>query len=139
MADSAEVDEAVIGRLVGDATLSSLMPDGVYFGVAKKSATRFVVVEQLTHDDNYMLGGEAYERFEYLVKAVEKNLSGLNVDNAAARIQTLLQDAPLTVTGYTLMRIQRTERVRYTEPDADNADARWQHSGGRFEAYVSPA
>jgi hypothetical protein len=59
------------------------------------------------------------------------------VKTAAARIHTLLQLGTLTATGYTLMRLARLERVRYTEVDEDT-DARWQHRGGHYEVMVSP-
>lgn len=136
--DSAEVDAALVAKLLADATLKAMVPDGIYVDVASKNATRFVVISQLAHDDNYMFGGEAYERFEYSVKAVDKNLSGINADNAAARIRTLLQDVTLTINGYTSMVVQRLERIAYREADADNADLRWQHRGGRYEILASP-
>lgn len=144
--DSANVDAAVIAKLVGDATLASLAPHGVYRDVAGsymdagtlKRATRFVVISQLAHDDNYEFQREAWERFEYLVKAVDYNKSPFNAQAAAQRIHVLLQDATLTITGYNQMVLQRTERVGFAEPDADNADARWQHWGGRYELLVSP-
>lgn len=136
----------MIAKLVGDSTLTSLMPHGVFFDVAgsymeagvMKRATRFVVVSQLAHDDNYEFNAEAFERFEYLVKAVDFNKSPINANAAAQRIRVLLQDATMTITGYTLMVSQRSERVRFAEADADDLDARWQHSGGRYEIFVSP-
>lgn len=137
MADTSAVDAAILAKLLGDSTLMALVPDGVYWDIAKSSATRFVIVSQLAHEDTYQLGGSAWEVGEYLVKAVIKETSGVDAKTAAARIHTLLQDASLTITGYGLMRIQRAERVRYTEID-DDADARWQHRGGRYSVWVTP-
>jgi hypothetical protein len=142
--DSSAVDTALVALLIGDATLTGLAPDGVYFNVAKKSATRFVLVSQMAHADDYQFGGSAFESFDYLVKAVtgptttDLNTSAGTIGAAAARIHVLLQDQPLTVAGYSLMRMQRTERVRYTEADADNVDARWHHRGGIYAVMVSP-
>jgi hypothetical protein len=139
MADSSQVDAAVIGRLLGDATLSSLMSDGVYWDVAAHGKTRFVIVSQVDHSDEPMLQGTAYERFLYLVKAVELSTSGANISAASARIQTLLHDATFAVTGYGLMVSRRVERVRYTEVDEVDRDIRWQHRGGQYEVMVSPS
>jgi hypothetical protein len=142
--DSSEVDAAVIAKLLGDTTLMALMPDGIYVDVAKSGLTKFIIVSQLAHEDVYMFQGSAYEAFEYLVKAVtgpsgtDLNTSGGSIKAAAARIHTVLQDATLTITGYKLMNIARAERIRYTEVDADNEDARWHHRGGRYAVMVSP-
>lgn len=124
--------------LVNDATLTALLPDGVYFDVAKKNATRFVIVSQLAHEDEYVFGGSAWEVFDYLVKAVVLSTSGADVKTAAARIHTLLQDALLAPVGYVPMRLQRVERVRFTEVD-DDSDSRWQHRGGRYAVMISPS
>lgn len=136
--DASDVDAALSSKLISDATLTALLPDGAYFDIAPQGKTRFVVLSLVSHDDAYMFGGSAMERFLYLVKAVALNTSGVNVATAAARIHTLLQDGALAPTGYTLMRLQRMERIRYTEVDEDS-DARWQHRGGHYEILVSPS
>lgn len=138
-ADSSEVDAALATKLLGDATLTSFMTDGVWFDQAKKDATKFVIISRLAHEDTYMLQGEAWERFLYLVKAVALETNGANVKQAAARIHTLLQDGTLSATGYTLMRMQRVESVRYTEVDEIDRDVRWQHRGGHYEVLVNPS
>ena len=138
MADPAEVDAAIVTHLANDATLAGLLPDGVYMDIAPSGKTQFVIVSLVIHEDNYMLGGEAFEKALYLVKAVDKSTSGSIAKAAAARIQTLLQDVPLTITGYTHMLTQREERVRYTEVDESEPDTRWQHRGGRYAVFVSP-
>lgn len=138
VADASEVDAAVSSTLVNDATLAALMTDGVYFDVAAHGLTKFVIVSLLAHEDAYLFGGSAWERFVYLVKAVALSSTGADVKTAAARIHTLLQDGSLSPTGYGLMRMQRLERVRYTEVD-DDTDQRWQHRGGQYEVLVQPS
>jgi len=138
MADSSEVDAALVNKLLSDAQLTALMPDGVYFGDANPGATKFVTIEQSEHTDEYEFQDEAWEIFSYQVKAVALSTSGGDVKAAAARIQQLLQDGSLTPTGYALMRMQRTRRIRYSEPDAVNVDLRWQHRGGLYEVRVIP-
>jgi hypothetical protein len=138
MSDSAEIDEALVGKLLGDATLAALMPDGIYRDIGGKSKTRFVIVTLMSALDTGEFGSRAFESPVYLVKAVEFGMSGLNADNAAARIDVLLDDGTLTITGYTLMKIHRIERVRYTEV-AEDSDARWQHSGGMYQIEAAPS
>ena len=101
MVNSSDVDAAVVQRLVTDPTLAALMPDGVWLNVARKDATRFVVLELLTHTDTYGFNFEAWELFGYQVKAVSLNSTGSDVNAAAARIRELLTDAvDMPIPGY---------------------------------------
>ena len=138
MAESSNVDAAVVGRLLNDAPLMSLMPDGVYWDLGVQGAIRFVVVSQAFHRDVPMQGGTAYEEFTYVVQAVELAKSGANIQAAAARINALLHDATFTITGYDLMCSQRIERLRVVIPDAEDPDKRWQYLGGSYQVSVSP-
>jgi hypothetical protein len=138
MADPAAVDAAVIAKLLADAPLMAMAVDGVWFDFAKHGAQRFVIVSQLDHADTDSFNASAFEEFEYLVKAVVLSTTGVDVQTAAGRIHAALQDALLTPVGYTTMRCRRVGRVRFSEPDDDNLDARWQHAGGRYSVWVSP-
>ena len=139
MADTSEIDAAVIAKLAGDATLLALMTDGVFMDIAPAGKTKFVIVSQSTHADDYVFEGGAFEDVTYLVKAVENSASGLTVKTAAARIHTLLQDVQLTITGYKHCLTRRSERIRYTEVDEVDGNIRWQHRGGRYAVVVSPS
>lgn len=145
MSDASSVDAALFAKLGGDSTLLAYVPDGVYRDVAKHGATRFVIVTQMAHRDEYVqadAGRSALEMFVYLVKAVMKGTSGTaattNLSAAAARIHTLLQDGTLSPTGYRLLRMQRAERIAYTEDD-QASDDRWMHRGGLYEVVVEPS
>jgi hypothetical protein len=138
MVDGSEVDAALLAILQGDATLSALMPDGIWFDVANPGATRFVIVAQLAEADEPMFGATAFESYTYLVKAVAPGKSAKDtVLPAARRIRELLDGALLTPDGYGDMRCARIERVRYSELDEIN-DVRWHHRGGHYEVIVSP-
>jgi hypothetical protein len=141
MANPAAIYTALAAKALADAPLMALMPDGVYRDIAASGKTRFIIISKASDFRAYMFGGVAYEEVTYLVKAVEFGTSGTNAANAAARILTLLQDGTLTITGYTLMRMQLAEdggMVEYVEPDEANLDARWQHRGWNFDITVSP-
>lgn len=138
MSDSSEIDAAIVAKLVNDAPLMALMTDGVYFDIAAKSKTKFVIVSLLSALDVGMFRGRAYETPIYLVKAVALSTTGADVKAAAARIDALLEQGTMSVTGYGLLAMHRTERVRYTEVDQEN-DNRWQHRGGMYEVQAAPA
>lgn len=137
MADSSEVDSALIAKLMADGPLMASMTDGVYFDEASQGKTKFVIVSLVTEFDEPMFGARAYEDATYLVKAVALGSSGADVKTAAARIDAVLDGQPLTVTGYKLMVMQRVERIRYTEVDEIDKSIRWQHRGGRYQIVVS--
>ena len=137
MPDSSLIDAAILAKLVNDATLSALLPDGVWMDEAKQGAQRFVIVSLIQEFDEGEFGGRAFEDALYLVKAVALATTGADVKTAAARIDTLLEDQPLTATGYTWMATFREERVRFTEVDGVDPSIRWQHRGGRYRVQFS--
>lgn len=137
MADSSEVDAAIAAKLIADATLMAITTDGVFFDEAKQGAQAFVIVSLIEEHDEPMFSGRAFEESLYLVKAVTLGTSGANVKTAAARIDALLDQQPLTVTGYKHTLTRREARVRLTEVDGEDASIRWQHRGGQYRVVVS--
>lgn len=132
------IDAAVIAKLASDATLTTLAPGGVFRDTAPQGvSTPFVIVTQMAHEDDYSIGSQAFEQVTYLVKAVGLGTSASGTQAAADRIQTLLQGATLTITGYRSMLVQREERVAYVEVD-DASDRRWQHRGGLYLVFAEP-
>jgi hypothetical protein len=135
--NSSAIDNAVVALLLADATLAALMPDGVYFDVAKPKATRFVIVSLVESLDEPVLGSRGYEDLLYLVKAVGLVSTGADVNTAAHRIDQLLEDQPLTIPGYVHMVTAREARIRYTEVDEVDDTIRWQHRGGHYRVQAS--
>lgn len=134
MADSSDIDQAVVAKLAADVTLMALMPNLVYVDEAPPGSTKFVIVSLVTEFDEHQFGGRAFEDATYLVKAVELKTTGAaNIKAAAARIDVLLDNSTLTIPGYSLMVMRRVERVRYTEVDEQDEAIRWQHRGGRYQ------
>jgi hypothetical protein len=139
--DPSDVDAALCNALkadTGSGGLMTLMTDGVYMDIAPSGVDKFVIVSLLAHEDAYQQNGSSYERSVYLVKAVERNTVGTRAKAAAARIQAVLQDVRLTITGYSHMLTEREERIRYAEVDEEDRDTRWQHRGGRYAVWVCP-
>jgi len=139
-ADVAAVDAALIATLAADAALTALLPDGVYVDVAPSNKTRFVIVQQQTHEDVEGFGPTGlYESVQYRVTARVLASTGADVNAAAARIHALLHDQVIAaITGYAHMSTLRVERVKFTEVDAIDNDIRWQIAGGDYELFVSP-
>ena len=151
MPDSSLVEDALIAKLLNDAQLKSLLPDGWWWDVASevagagKSTTpkRFGIVSLVDHSDVPVFGGRAWEEYLFLVKGVVLNGTGGDIKAAAARIDAILDPPPpatpatLSIAGYGLMAMFRVKRVRYTERDDKDAAVRWLHRGGHYRVQVA--
>jgi hypothetical protein len=137
--DSSEIDTAILAKLNGDAQLLALLPQGAHWDEAPPGSTRFVIVSLVDAVDEPQFGGRSYENDLYLVKAVALStaITATNMRLAAARIDALLERGTLTPTGYSLMTMEREERIRLTEVDDVDPDIRWFHRGGRYRVVVS--
>lgn len=137
MADSSEVDGAIVTLLQNDAQLKAILPSGIFFDVATQDAKKYAVITLMNHDDTYVFQEVGFEIFTYFIKAVTLGESGLEVKNASQRIYTVLQSATLVVPGYVQMRIERTKYRRWSEVDSVTG-ARWQQRGGQYDVWMQP-
>jgi len=112
MADSSDVDAALVTKLSTDGALTALATDGVYIDEAPSGKTKFVIVSLVDEHDEPQFSGRAFEDALYQVVYRERSTSGVNAKAAAARIDALLDNQPLTVTGYSLMTMRRERRIR---------------------------
>ena len=137
MPDTSNIANAIISLLGADATLLALVPNGVYYDEAPPNSTRFVIVSLVEGNDEPMFGARAFEEAQYLVKAVMLSTAAGDIKSAAARIDTLLEQQPLTATGYSVTTMRRVEPIRVTEVDEIDKSIRWYHRGGRYEVVAS--
>jgi hypothetical protein len=136
--DSSLVDDALVTKLLNDAQLKNLMPDGVFWDEANAGSKKFVIVSLIDEaDEATFKKGRSIEDSLYLVKAVCLGSTGANIRAAAKRIDALLEDQPLTIEGYELMTMHRESRIRSTEVDEIDPAIRWQHRGGRYRVQVA--
>lgn len=139
MPDSSDIDNALVAKLGADATLLANMTNGAYMDEAVEGATRYVIVSVIEATDVYTFGRKEYEDIVYLVEPRAMAGSGGDVKAAAARIETILQDQPLTVAGYSWMTTFRQGRPG--EPrevrDAANPNIRWQRRGAFYRVQMS--
>jgi hypothetical protein len=137
--DASDIDAAILATLSGDATLQALAPQGVWFDEAPAGSKAFVIVSLVDERDEEEFGQCAYEDALYAVtfRELKTPNGGSNAKAAAARIHALLEDQPLTVSGYSWMTIHREQRLRQTEVDAVDASIRWNHRGGHYRVMFS--
>jgi hypothetical protein len=139
MPDSSDIDNALVALLGSDATLLANMVNGVYMDEGPPGATRYVIVTLEESNDVYEMGRRAYEDHLYAVVPLALSGSGGDVKAAAARIEVLLQDQPLTVTGYTWMTTFREGRPAGPRSvrDAGDPSLLWQRRGARYRVQMS--
>lgn len=137
--DSSDIDSALVVKLGSDATLLGLCPNGVYVDEAPPGATRFVIVSLVEEADEATFGtGRTIEDALFTVEArMLSTVTGANIKAAAARIDVLLEDQPLTVAGYTWMTLHREARIRITEVDDVDTSIRWYRRGGQYRLQMS--
>jgi hypothetical protein len=135
--ESAAIDVALVDLLEADATLASLLPDGVWVDLPPQEAKRFVVISLFAHSDVSVLGGLGYESSLYMVKAVAPSAILTNMRAAEQRLYELLNEGTLDVPGF--MAMFREERIKHTERDDLDKSIRWFHRGGYYRVQVAAA
>lgn len=132
MADSSDIDNAIVAYLGSDATLLALVPNGVYFDEAPSNSSRFVIVSLVDESDVPSFRTRAYENALYNVEVLMLKSANGNPKAAFARVDTLLEQAALTIPGYTLMTIHRESRDRKTERDEADSSIIWYRRSGMY-------
>lgn len=136
MADSLPlVDAAIAGRLGtvlysyrggGTAMISGSV--GVYNTLAvQQTTTPYLVFQLQSGIDDYAFGDKREESLDYVVKAVSvRSYPSHEANPIYETAHDALQDAPISVAGYGVMRVRRTSRVRYRD-----SQGYW-HVGGLY-------
>lgn len=129
--------DAIFDLLAADAALTGLIgANNVWHRKAPRDATEpFVVFSKSAGRDEYTFGGRAFEPQLWLVKAVDRSRSASVAENIAARIDTLLTDANLSLSSGSVLYVKRDTHVDFGEQDG--ADA-YQHVGGIFRITTAP-
>jgi hypothetical protein len=132
------VDNAVVAKLQGDATLLGLAPGNVYMDFAPEGAVnvgRFVIVDLQLETPVYEQSAIAHLIARFQVKVVDRSTTKTAAQAALDRIDTLLHLQPLTIAGHTHMVTNRVGRFHYIERDGPLI---WQHRGIDVEVWSDP-
>lgn len=134
---------AIYGKLAGDSTLTNLLdtaPSGwsksIYYEHAPTDATfPYVIFQKQAGTPRYAFNSTNTMNDEvWLVKAVDKGDSADAADSISSRLDALLTDGSISISGKTQLYLRRESDVDYAE-DADGVTYR--HSGSLFRlSYV---
>lgn len=121
---STPVRRAIYGRLAGDTTLNSLLAapatgfsKAIYHQQAPSNAPHpFIIFQKQAGNPTETFGDpSALDTDVWLVKAVDKNTTADPAEAIQARIITLLNDAPLSISGHDLKYLRRESDVEFPE------------------------
>jgi len=133
--------KAMRARLVADATLKALLakPDAIYHAFAPEGAQYpYVIFNAQTPDMPLLSMGKKPALIEYLwlVKGVVRGTKADAAEDIDARCTELLNDAPLTIEGKTLLYVLRESGMPpYSEVDSGEPIF---HRGGLYRIKVEP-
>ena len=121
---------------MGTATgsLGDLGATAAYRMIAPQTASLpYVVFNQQAGTDSWTMADRSHRSLIYQVQAVGDGHSGSVVSAMNDRLDAVLNDKPLTLSGYTCKRIRRESDVEYVE----NTDGvLYHHIGGLFRVDV---
>lgn len=123
-----QVDKAIFTAL-NVAAILEVAPGGVHNMVARQGTPPpFVVFQAMSKEDEHTFNGR-FANMVYMVKAVAKNTwpkTALDVDTV---IDTTLEDATLTISGFTQLLCRRQSDIYFVEEHGGDV---WQHIGGLY-------
>jgi hypothetical protein len=135
------VRRALYGKLAGDTTLNNLLgtpasgySKAIYHQTAPDGADYpFVIFNKQAGTPTYAFkgttGGAAFDTDVWLVKVIDRNTTADSAEDAAERLDVLLTDGVLSISGATQMLLLRQSDVVYEEVDGDQ---RFQHVGSLY-------
>lgn len=141
---SIAVRRALYGKMAGDTTLTSLLhsppptsSQSIYHQQADDAAqTPFVIFQKQAGTPGYAFGARSYDNELWLIKGVvQKSNSGTAtasdaVDAISSRLDTLLTDGAITISGKTKLYLRRESDIEYSEQV--EGQPRVLHAGGLF-------
>ena len=135
-----QLDAAIYTKLTGAAALTGLLSAGtasVFQTLAPENENPpYVVFHKQSNVPAYTFGGVAFENALYLVKAVTQEPSAKTAGSVASQINAALQDAALTIDGYTHMYLRRETDIEFVEVESGQVI---HHRGALFRVQADPA
>lgn len=126
------VRRALYSKLTGDTTLTALLSasTAIYHAVAPDTADYpFVIFNKQSGVPRYTFAAKAFDNELWLVKGVDRNSTANAADDIASRLDALLTDGALTISGETQMSLRRESDVEYTETEGDQT---YRHAGALY-------
>ena len=122
--DTAIFDVLNVAAITNEAT------GGVFNGVAPQGTEPpFVVFSAMAKTDDYFAYSERGGQAVYMVKAIDRSPWPKSAGDIDTQIDSALQDAALSISGYSLISCRREEDIYLVE---DLSGVMYQHVGGLY-------
>ena len=122
--DTAIFDVLNVAAITNEAT------GGVFNGVAPQGTEPpFVVFSAMAKTDDYFAYSERGGQAVYMVKAIDRSPWPKGAGAIDTQIDSVMQDAALSITGHSLISCRREEDIYLVE---DLAGIMYQHVGGLY-------
>lgn len=132
-----ELKTAIYNKLAADATLTALLANGsssIFHQIAPEQTNApYVIFNQQSGTPDWTMGQKAFDNYTYQIKGVTEGPSAAAAGTIAARIETVLNDQPLTLASGTLLYLRKASDVDYPET---NLGTIYNHSGGIYRILV---
>ena len=123
------LDTAIFDAL-NVATITNEATGGVFNGVAPQGTEPpFVVFSAMAKTDDYFAYSERGGQAVYMVKAIDRSPWPKSAGDIDTQIDSALQDAALSISGYSLISCRREEDIYLVE---DLSGVMYQHVGGLY-------
>lgn len=132
-----QVKAGLVSALKADTTLTGLLADGTA-GVYPMPAPQGASLPYVTYQrvpgtgPSYTLGGKAWDNDLFNVKAVTEGNSPLVAGSVAARIETVLSDNPVSVSGGSCLYLRLETTIEYPEVSDGKT---YHHIGGAYRLW----
>ncbi len=128
--------DALHGHVTADSTLMALATGGVHHQEAPQGARPpYVLFEQVAGLPNWTFGGPAMKDLRWIFEGVCMDGDAAPAEAMAARLDAILNNAALTITGAGLLYLRQASMVDYLR--RDGAD-RYHHSGAIYRVVTQP-
>lgn len=134
---SVAVRRALYGKLAGDSTLTNLLgsaPSGysqnIYYEEAPSGAAYpLVVFFKSSGTPAYAFASRAFDNEMWTIKGIDRNSTADKAEAISTRLDALLTDGALTISGKTQLYLRRESDVDYPET---SDGVTYRHSGAVF-------
>lgn len=140
---STAIRRAIYGKMAGDSTLNGLLgtpatgyTKSIYYQDAPAAAHYPIVVfnKQAGTPTETFGDPSAFETDVWLIKAIDRSPSADVAESIQARLDALLSDGALSISGGTLMYLRRQSDVDYPET---TDGVRFTHAGSLYRLVYS--
>ena len=136
------IRRALYGKMAGDSALTSQLgsaasgySQNVYYQQAPAGASYpLVIFSKQSGTPTYAMTA-SFDEEVWLIKGVDRNTSPDAVEAIASRLDALLTDGSLSISGRTQMYLRRESDVDYVETDEGQT---YRHSGSLYRLVSQP-